>query len=57
MTQFDKGLDGLEQTKDKNYTDIDSKIPCSEDCRRMFEKGQLRKGMSIEECIKLLCDH
>lgn len=31
------------------------KIPCEEDCKKMFKKGQLREGMTVEECIKILC--
>jgi len=43
-------------------TDAPTKAPtkadtsCKEDCRRMFEKGELKEGISIEECIKILCN-
>lgn len=29
---------------------------CEENCRRMFERGDLKKGLGIEECIKKLCN-
>ncbi len=32
-----------------------SREACEEDCRRMSEKGELRQGMTIEECIKMVC--
>ena len=33
----------------------DSREACEEDCRKMIEKGELRQGMTVEECIKMLC--
>jgi hypothetical protein len=32
-----------------------SREACEEDCRKMIEKGELRQGMTVEECIKMLC--
>jgi len=31
-------------------------IPCEEDCKKMFEKRQLKEGITIEKCIKMLCN-
>lgn len=28
---------------------------CEEDCELMFRKGELKQGMTVEECIKILC--
>ncbi len=28
---------------------------CEEDCKKMIEKGELRQGMTVEECVKMLC--
>lgn len=33
----------------------DSREACKEDCRKMIERGELRQGMTVEECIKILC--
>jgi tetratricopeptide (TPR) repeat protein len=33
-----------------------SREACEEDCKQMFEKGELRQGMTVEECIKGLCE-
>jgi len=33
----------------------DSREACEEDCRKMIERGELRQGMTVEECIKTLC--
>lgn len=30
-------------------------VPCPEDCKRMFEEGKLRAGMTIEECVRIVC--
>ena len=35
--------------------DIDPEEACEKDCRKMIEKGELRQGMTVEECIKMLC--
>jgi hypothetical protein len=35
--------------------DIVLRIECEKKCKRMFERGELKKGMSIEECISILC--
>lgn len=32
-----------------------SQEACEEDCKKMFEKGELRQGMTVEDCIKMLC--
>jgi len=28
---------------------------CEEGCKKMFEEGTLRQGMTVEECIKMVC--
>jgi hypothetical protein len=38
----------------KKYKELTSKS-CEEDCKKRFGKGKLRQGMTIEECIKVLC--
>jgi HEAT repeat protein len=30
-------------------------IPCPDNCRRMFKKGELNEGVTIEECIRITC--
>lgn len=30
-------------------------LTCEEDCMEMFNKGQLKEGMTLEECIEVLC--
>ncbi|TNF54608.1 HEAT repeat domain-containing protein [bacterium] len=30
-------------------------VPCPEDCKRMFEEGKLKAGMTIEECVRIVC--
>ena len=46
------GTTSVKKTLEKN---IDPQEACQEDCREMFEKGELKKGMTVEECIKFLC--
>ena len=43
---------GVEKSQQEN---IEANKACVEDCRKMFEKGELKKGMTVEECIKVLC--
>ena len=44
---------GVEKSQQEK---IEPNEACVEDCRKMFEKGELRKGMTVEECIKVLCE-
>lgn len=30
-------------------------IPCPEDCKMMFEEGKLKDGMTVEECVRIVC--
>jgi hypothetical protein len=30
-------------------------VPCPEDCKRMFEEGKLKAGMTIKECVRIMC--
>ena len=46
-------LEALREASPEKSTD--SREACEEDCRRMSEKGELRQGMTVEECIKMLC--
>ena len=43
---------GAEKAFEKN---IYPQEACEEDCKKMFEEGTLRQGMTVEECIKVLC--
>lgn len=31
-------------------------ISCNKNCKKMFEKGELKKDVTVEECIKVLCN-
>jgi tetratricopeptide (TPR) repeat protein len=42
---------GPEKAFDNN---IDTQEECEAECRRMSEKGELRQGMTVEECIMML---
>jgi len=33
----------------------DPREACEEDCKKMSEKGELRQGITLEECIRILC--
>jgi len=44
---------GAEKAFEKN---IDPQETCEQDCKKMFEKGELRQGMTVKECIKVLCE-
>lgn len=35
--------------------DIIDKEPCKKECNELYRKGQLRQGVTSEECIKSLC--
>jgi hypothetical protein len=30
-------------------------VPCPEDCQRMFKEGKLKAGMTIKECVRIMC--
>lgn len=55
-----KAIDGLVYKavlgirKDSGEFTVDKTV-CEKDCRDMLEKGQLRQGVTIEECIKTIC--
>ncbi len=44
--------EGVEETLKK---DVYPRKECEKDCKRMYERGELKKDMSIEKCISILC--
>jgi hypothetical protein len=36
-------------------SNLDPQEPCEANCENMFENGELKPGMTVEECIKILC--
>jgi len=52
----DRGVSSELGVEKSQLENIEPNEACVEDCRKMFEKGELRKGMTVEECIKVLCE-
>ena len=52
----DEQVGGPLSVKKALEKNIDPQKACEEDCRKMFEKEELRQGMTIAECIKILCE-
>jgi len=50
-----KEKDKQDETDKKNGGVVPTPVSCEEDCRMMFNKGELKKGMTIEQCIEILC--
>jgi hypothetical protein len=40
---------------DRNREEGSRGVPCPEDCKRLFKEGKLKAGMTIEECVRIVC--
>ncbi|MGA3114541.1 MAG: hypothetical protein ABSF90_08940 [Syntrophobacteraceae bacterium] len=45
----------LEKRYPEKFATSSSKVDCRENCRAMFNSGKLKKGMTVNQCIKVLC--
>ena len=46
---------GIDKTQERNTGLQEAHEACGEDFNKMSEKGELRRRMTVEECIKDLC--
>ena len=52
INRYPQASESVEESLKK---DVYPRKACEIDCKRMFERGELKKGMSIEKCIRILC--